>query len=82
MVRTQIHLAEEQYRKLRTMAGSKGVSIAEIIRRSVDNTLEAEIMPDRDELRARACAVFGIYKDIEPDVAENHDKYLPETYQA
>ncbi len=82
MVRTQIQLTEEQYKKLKTMAGSKGVSIAEIIRRSVDNTLEAEIMLDMNELRAKACAVFGIYKDIESDVSENHDKYLSEAYQA
>ena len=82
MVRTQIQLTEEQYQRLKKVASRKGVSVAEIIRRSVDNTLESELLPDVDELRARARAVFGAYQDSRSDVSENHDRYLSEAYRA
>ena len=82
MVRTQIQLTEEQYQRLKKVAGRKGVSVAEIIRRSVDNTLASESLPDMDEMRARARAVFGAFQDNQSDVSENHDRYLPEAFQA
>ncbi|MHB9038160.1 MAG: CopG family transcriptional regulator [Armatimonadota bacterium] len=82
MVRTQIQLTEEQYQRLKKVAGHKGVSVAEIIRRSVDNMLASESLPDMDEMRARARAVFGAYQDSQSDVSENHDRYLSEAFQA
>lgn len=36
MVRTQVQLTAEQVRALRRMAAREGVSVAELIRRSVD----------------------------------------------
>ena len=82
MVRTQIQLTEEQHQKLKKFATRTGVSIAEIIRRSVDSALASDFLPDRDEIRARARAVFGAYQDSQSDVSENHDRYLPEAFQA
>lgn len=82
MVRTQIQLTEEQYQKLKRAATRKGVSIAEIVRRSVDSALASELLPDQDEIRARARAVFGAYQDSQSDVSENHDRYLSEAFQA
>ena len=82
MVRTQIQLTQEQYKKLKQIAGRKKVSVAEIIRRSVDNTLACESLPNIDELKARARTVFGAYQDSQPDVSENHDRYLSEAFGA
>ena len=42
MVRTQIQLTEEQARRLKALAAEQGVSMAELIRRSVDTVLNGE----------------------------------------
>lgn len=82
MVRTQIQLTEEQYQKLKGVAARKHISVAEIIRRSVDNTLSSEFLPDEEEIKARARSAFGAYADSQSDVSENHDRYLTEAFQA
>jgi hypothetical protein len=80
MVRTQIQLTEEQSRKLKRVASRKGISVAEIIRQSVDNVLATEGLPDEDEIRARARSVFGAFQDSKSDVSQRHDDYLSEAY--
>ena len=82
MVRTQIQLTEEQSQKLKRVAARKGISVAEIIRRSVDNLLVSEELPDEDEIKARARSVFGAFEDRKSDVSERHDDYLSEAYLA
>ncbi|MHB0913047.1 MAG: ribbon-helix-helix domain-containing protein [Armatimonadota bacterium] len=82
MVRTQIQLTPEQARKLKRVAQRKGVSMAEIIRRSVDTALACEDIPDQGEIRARARSVFGKYQDSAADVSENHDRYLSEAFSS
>ena len=80
MVRTQIQLTAAQAEGLRRLARRRGVSMAQLIRESVDQTLEAT---DRDVLWERAFAVVGKYvdKDGATDVAERHDEYLADAYQ-
>ena len=81
MVRLQIQLTEGQHRKVRSRAQRLGVSVAEVIRRSVDRELEAESrQPSRRDLIARALAVAGQHVDREgkTDVAARHDDYLAE----
>lgn len=76
MVRTQIQLTPEQSQKLKRIANRRGVSVAEIIRQSIDIALVSEDIPDQGEIRARARSVFGKYQDSSSDVSENHDRYL------
>ena len=81
MVRLQIQLTETQHQKIRSRARRLGVSVAEVIRRSVDRDLEAESrQPSRRDLIARALAVAGRHVDREgkTDVAARHDDYLAE----
>jgi hypothetical protein len=80
MVRTQIQLTEQQSRGLHELSVRKGISVAEIIRRSVDQTLRAEILVDPEEIRQRARAAVGYGKDSVTDLSENHDRYLAEAY--
>lgn len=80
MVRTQIQLTDEQYQKLKKIAALKGISIAEVIRRSVDSMFASETLPDKDEMKARARAVFGAFEDSKSDVSENHNRYLSEWF--
>ena len=78
MVRTQIQLTERQSRQLKVVAKRQGVSIAEIIRRSIDHTLAADLVADPEEIRQRARLAVGKFADSAHDVAQNHDRYLAE----
>ncbi|OQY28633.1 MAG: hypothetical protein B6I38_09010 [Anaerolineaceae bacterium 4572_5.1] len=82
MIRTQIQLEEKQYKCLKEMAAEYNVSMATLIRQSVDMLIEKEEKPSREELKKRALAVVGIARDIDgaTDVSVNHDKYLDEAY--
>ena len=51
MVRTQIQLTEQQAELLKAAAARRGVSMAELIRQSVDHLLENSGMPSPEELR-------------------------------
>jgi hypothetical protein len=84
MVRTQIQLPEDQYRRLRRWARERGISLAEAIRRCVADRLVAEEgAPSRAERVRAALAVCGKYRD--PDgqsrVAIDHDRRLAEAYR-
>ncbi len=80
MIRTQIQLEEKQHRVLREMAAEYNVSMATLIRQSVDRFIETEAKPSREELKQRALAMAGKYYDIEgkTDLSINHDKYFAE----
>ena len=82
MIRTQIQLEEKQYQKIKEMAATYDVSMATLIRQSVDLWIEKEAKPNREELKQRALSVIGIAEDIDgaTDVSVNHDKYFDEAY--
>ncbi len=82
MIRTQIQLTERQTRRLKSMATRSGTSVAELIRRAVDHALDADLLADDAEMRARALQVVGKYTDTATDVSEAHDHYLAEAYEA
>jgi hypothetical protein len=80
VVRTQIQLTEEQAKGLRRLAQKEGVSVAEIIRRSVNGALREANVPSEDELWDRALKVVGIGRSGLHDISERHDDYLAEAY--
>jgi hypothetical protein len=80
MIRTQIQLTEEQARALKSMAVERGVSVAELVRQSIDNYIKTAHHPTLDERRQRALSVIGIVASGETDLATNHDHYLAEAY--
>jgi len=82
MVRTQIQLTERQSRRLHQTAKSKGISMAEYIRRVLEQALDREALPDQDEIRQRAIAAIGAFTSGETDVARHHDRYLAEAYRS
>jgi hypothetical protein len=77
MIRTQIQLTEEQARRVRALARREGVSMAEIIRRGVEQLLAADV-PARADLWNAAAALVGAFRDADDaeDVARRHDEYL------
>jgi hypothetical protein len=80
MVRTQIQLTEKQSENLRRLAEIDNVSLAEVIRRSVDNYIEARQDVSREERKRRLLSVVGIGDSGVSDLGVNHDKYLTEIY--
>ena len=79
MVRTQLQLTEAQVRALKHRAAEEGVSVAELVRRAVDKSLQ-EVMSDPDELRKRALSAAGRFRSGEDDALLRHDDYLAEAY--
>ncbi len=79
MIRTQVQLTEAQADKLKRIAATRGVSMAEVIREAVDH------IPDRDDraerwTRALAAIGKGHDRDGATDVSVRHDDYLAEIY--
>ena len=80
MVRTQIQLTEEQSHALKLLAARRGVSVAELIRQSVDSFIHLSDGLDDRERRRRAIAAAGKFRSGQDDIAANHDHYLAEAY--
>ncbi len=80
MVRTQIQLTEEQSRTLKRMAEKEKVSVAELIRRSVDNYIDSRLQLTPEERKEKLRSIVGIGRSGISDIGENHDKYLAEIY--
>ena len=80
MVRTQIQLTNQQSKLLKSLALEEGISIAELIRRSVDQYLGGKPITNREELKRQAVSIVGKYSSGQDDIGINHDKYLAEIY--
>ncbi len=78
MLRTQIQLTEQQVASLKARAAAEGISMAELIRRSIDLALTSSLLPEPSNQTQRAMAVAGRFCSGLGDLAENHDKYLAE----
>jgi hypothetical protein len=81
MIRTQIQLSESQSKQLKRLAEIKGMSVAELIRISVDALLATTPVVDREQMKERAMALAGRFSGP-VDLAENHDAHLVEALEA
>lgn len=82
MVRTQIQLSERQARELKRLAAERGGSMAELVREAVDALLRDRHGPSREQRWSRARAVVGKFHSGHDDIAEQHDRYLLDAYEA
>lgn len=80
MVRTQIQLTEQQSAALRSIANSRNVPVAELIRSSIDSFLQCEATTTREVLVERAKAVIGRFDSGLTTVSTDHDDHLAEAY--
>jgi len=78
VVRTIVQLTESQSQALRRQSQDQGVSLAELVRRSVDLFLRQE--PAMDEVRRRAISAVGYARSGDTDVSIRHDDYLAEAH--
>lgn len=83
MMRIQVQLDPTQHRLVKRRARRLGVSVAEIVRRCIDATLEAESDDQRQDRVRRALAVAGKYRDPEgaSTISRDHDAALAEIYR-
>lgn len=80
MVRTQIQLTEEQAKAVKKIASAQGLSVAELIRRAVDNIVNSSTIVDTEERKRRALEIVGRFRSGKRDVSKEHDAYLAEAY--
>jgi hypothetical protein len=67
-------------RSLRTLASEQGVSVAELIRQSVDHFLHLSRVADRSSRQRRAIAAAGRFHSSHAYLSEAHDAYLIEAF--
>jgi hypothetical protein len=80
MIRTQIQLTEAQSQEIKSIAEREKTSMADVIRRAVDDWLARYSDAARRARKKRALEVVGRYDSGLSDVSVNHDKYLAEAY--
>jgi predicted DNA-binding protein len=73
MIRTQIQFQKKTYESLKTQSKETGKSISEIVRRSLDQTIESE---ETDLKWARALNSLGKFSSGLDNLAEKHDEHL------
>jgi predicted DNA-binding protein len=82
MVRTQIQLTEDQYKRLKKLARSRDRSLATLVREGVEKVLNEAADPDLEAARLQALLIVGKYRSGEKDGAIAHDKALAESYRS
>ncbi len=80
MVRTQVQLTEQQASALKARALAEGLSMAELIRRSVDAFLRSAAPLSHEKKKRRALAAVGRFRSGVGDLSVNHDRYLAEAF--
>ena len=70
----QIYLQPRQDRALRLLAQREGVSLAEVVRRSLDHYIESEFPPEKDP----SLQLIGLGRGSRSDLSENHDRVVAE----
>lgn len=76
MVRTQIYLPEEQYKRLNQIAKRENISMAQVIRIYIKTGLRKEEVVDKSG-REAILSLIGIGTGKGPkDLSTNHDYYL------
>jgi hypothetical protein len=81
MIRTQIQLTEAQAKKVKKLAMEEGTSIAEVVRKAIENIAEARLQIDSQERIRRATEIAGKYRSGKKDISQKHDEYLAEAYE-
>jgi hypothetical protein len=76
MVRTQIQITDQQAAVLRSLSAERRLSIAELIRESIDAFVQREAGISRERRIARARHAAGKFASSASDVSAEHDKYL------
>lgn len=77
MIRTQIQFERQTYEKLKERSKETGLSISELVRRSLDQSLDSQEFDTRWQ---RALGSLGKFESGLKDLAEKHDSYLADQW--
>ena len=80
MIRTQIQMTERQAVLLKQVASSEQVSMADIVRRSLDDYLRTRLVITGKDRARRAIAIAGRFRSGTKKVSSRHDAYLAEAF--
>jgi hypothetical protein len=80
MIRTQIQLTESQARRLRAVAREQRISLAEAIRRCIDDASAVAPAPSRAARYARAASLIGAFSSRTKSLSTDHDKHLEDAF--
>ncbi|HRC88177.1 MAG TPA: CopG family transcriptional regulator [Thermoanaerobaculia bacterium] len=82
MIRTQIQITEQQARDLKRQSREQGVSISELVRQALQQSLDRRDASLRTRYQ-KAAELVGAFRDLQgaTDVAVDHDRYLDEAYR-
>ena len=81
MVRTQIQQTEAQVSKIKKAAMDQGTSVAEVIRRAVENMVQSSAKMSIQERAKRAIEIAGKFRSGKKNIGRKHDEYLAEAYE-
>ena len=81
MIRTQIQLTEAQVSKIKKAAMDQGTSVAEVIRRAVENMVQSNAKMNIQERAKRAMEIAGKFRSRKKNISRKHDEYLAEAYK-
>ncbi|MBC7333372.1 MAG: ribbon-helix-helix protein, CopG family [Actinobacteria bacterium] len=81
MKRTQIQLTEKQYKLLKNIAAQKNISMAEVIRNSIEYYTTAFSFIEPEKKYEKIKEIIGKFKSNKKDISINHDHYLGEEYK-
>ena len=83
MVRVQIQLDPARHRELKRRAKDQGLSVAELVRRSIDADFDARRSDIHEDRIRRARAVLGKYRDPagRGSTGRDHDAALADAYR-
>jgi hypothetical protein len=83
--RTQIYLPEETYQSLKKVARKQGVSMAEVIRKSIEKNIplksKSRIKKERDKAWKELMKLSGCIKGEPADFSSNISKYIAKMYK-
>jgi len=80
--RMQIYLPRDLYALAKQKATQEKISLAEIIRQSLEKNLVPMQKSKPKNLLESLASVTGIFKDGPTDMSTNLDKYLKEIYES
>jgi metal-responsive CopG/Arc/MetJ family transcriptional regulator len=78
MIRTQVQLTEDQLKALKKLSAKEGLSLAELIRRAVDDLVRKN---EAAALKEKLLGVAGKFRSGLGDLAEQHDWYFAEALE-
>ncbi len=81
MIRTQIQLTDAQARRIKRIAATRHVSMAEVIRTSVDAFLQESEQDDRASRKGQALSVIGRFSSGTKNLSREHDRHLAEAFE-